>query len=556
MPVPKRERIGDMLVKAKIIEEEQLQKALEVQKKTNKRLGRILIDLGFVGESVIIDFLGSQLGIPYINLGKIKKIDPEVLRSVPEFIARRHLLIPISKEGNTITIAMADPVDILAIDDIKFLIGECDVNPVVASEREVTAAIEEFYGRSKAIMEILEGAIMGEEGVETRERMSAANLITHFLSEAIKARASDIHIEPYEKELRTRYRIDGMLYEVASPPKEIQKAIVSQIKIMAHLDVTERRLPQEGGCKVRVDDREIDLQISITPTVYGEKTVMKILTPIAGSLDITRLGFEQEALALYQKCFLSSSGFILFTGPKTSGKTTTIYTTLTAINSSEKNIMTVENPIKSLLPGINQQQINLDIGLTFSRGLKSFLSQDSDVIMVGGIVDKETARLAINAALTGHLVFGIMHSNDSLEALTRLINMGIEPFLIASTVKLCITQRLARMICEECKEPYEVTYTALKDIGIKIKGKGKEKVILHRGVGCKSCNNIGYKGRTGIFEVMEINEKIQEAIVNRAPRKDIKEAAIASGMITLQESALRKVLAGIITVEELLRITL
>ncbi|MDI6703749.1 MAG: type IV-A pilus assembly ATPase PilB [bacterium] len=567
--VIKEQRLGDLLVNAGVISEAQLQDALEDQRKTNDRLGRVLTRLGFVTEEVMVAFLASHLNIPYVNLSELDEVDPDMRRLVPEFLVRRQFVFPISKDGNTLTVAMADPLNVLAIDDISLITG-CQVKVVVATETEIRKAIERYYGRLDILGDIIRNIEEkevelvkedeNEEEIDIGKLISeggeapVVNLVNHILAEAIKAGASDIHIEPYEKSLRTRYRIDGILYEVVSPPKHVQAAVVSRIKIMSRLDIAERRLPQDGRCKVRLEGKEVDLRVSIVPTNFGEKVVMRILDPATLCLDMTALGFEPDVLSIYQKNIQVPYGIILDTGPTGCGKSTTLYSTLSSLNSPDKNIMTIEDPIEYVLPGINQVHVKPDIGLDFASGLRAFLRQDPDIILVGEIRDRETAEVAINAALTGHLVLSTLHTNDAPSAVTRLINMGIEPFLIASTVVMCIAQRLVRVICPKCKEPYEVSSKTLENVGIQVE-KGRERVTLYRGTGCKNCTNIGYRGRTAIFEVMPIDDTIRDLVLNRKPSHIVKKAAKEAGMVTLRDAAIRKVLNGITTVEELLRVT-
>lgn len=560
-----RHRLGEMLVDAGIITEEQLKRALDEQKVTGEQLGKILIRLGFAEEEVISAFLAAQLGIPYVSLKELgmENVDPSVMKLIPDNLVQRQLLIPIAREGNTLTVAMANPLNVLALDDISMVTG-CNVRPVIAPESEIKEAIEKYYG-TVTIEEAMKEAqtrrvtITEEEELDLGKLIKEGrgapviNLVNHMIVEAIRLGASDIHIEPYEKSLRARFRVDGVLHEMMSPPKQLQNAIISRIKIMAHLDIAERRLPQDGRCKVRLEDKDVDLRISIVPTTFGEKVGIRILDVSQLCFDLSVLGFEPEVLQLYQEHISIPYGFILVTGPTGSGKTTTLYSTLRAINTPEKHIITIEDPVEYIISGINQTQIKPDIGLTFAAGLRAFLRQDPDVIMVGEIRDRETAEVAVNAALTGHLVFSTLHTNDAPGAVTRLLNMGVEPFLISSTVVMCVAQRLVRIICPKCKEPYEVSKPALRDLGIDVEGEGK--VTLYRGVGCDHCAGIGYKGRVAVFEVMVLNDQIRDLVVERERTQRIKEAACKAGMITLREAAAKKVLAGITTVEELLRVT-
>lgn len=559
-------RLGEALLQAGLINKEQLEHALLQQKRTNERLGKILIKLGYVSEENILKFLSDQLGMPFRGID-VDNINKDVINLIPEFIIRRRLIFPISKKDNVLTLAMADPLDIFTIDDIRLSIGDVVVEPVIASERDINKAIEKFFGKSTAMEDILKGIKeqdiqvleAKEEGVDTSkltiegESAPVVKLVNHLLIEAIKRGASDVHIEPFEKFLRVRYRIDGVLYEAEYPPNFLHGAIVSRVKIMSKLDIAERRLPQDGRAKVRLGQREIDLRISITPTNFGEKVVMRILDPASLVLDLTALGFEPDVLHIYEENAYKPYGFILITGPTGCGKTTTLYSTLSTINSIDKNIMTIEDPVEYLLPGVNQQHVNPGIGLNFPTALRSFVRQDPDIILVGEIRDRETAEVAINAALTGHLVFSTLHTNDAPGAVTRLMNMGVEPFLITATVIMCVAQRLVRLICPKCKEPYEVDREIVENMRIDLKDEAK-KVTLYKGKGCKYCDGIGLKGREGIFEVMVLDDEIQRLIVNREATSIIKKKAIENGMVTLQKAASKKVIDGKITVEEMFRV--
>jgi type IV pilus assembly protein PilB len=559
-------RLGEALLEGGLINKEQLEHALLEQKRTSERLGKVLIKLGYVDEENVLRFLSKQLGMPFRSID-VDAIDEDVVHLIPEFIVRRRLIFPISKEDNTLTLAMADPLDIFAIDDIRLSIGDVTIEPVITSEADINKAIEKFFGKSTAMEDILKDIGEGdvqvvetkEEGVDVSkltvegESAPVVKLVNHLLIEAIKRGASDVHIEPFEKFLRTRYRIDGVLYEAEYPPKSLHPAIVSRVKIMAKLDIAERRLPQDGRAKVKLGQREIDLRISITPTNFGEKVVMRILDPASLVLDLGALGFDPDVLHIYEENVHKPYGFILITGPTGCGKTTTLYSTLSTINSIDKNIMTIEDPVEYLLPGVNQQHVNPDIGLDFPTALRSFVRQDPDIILVGEIRDRETAEVAINAALTGHLVFSTLHTNDAPGAVTRLTNMGVEPFLISATVLMCVAQRLVRLICPKCKEAYEVGRDIVVNMGIDVP-EGQKKVTLYKGKGCKHCNGIGLKGREGVFELMLLSDEIRRLIVERAPESIIKEKAIEDGMVTLQKAAGKKLLDGKITVEEMFRV--
>lgn len=561
-------RLGEMLVERGIINYNQLNEAIAIQKKRGERLACILVELGIIDEEGIAEFYSRELGIKKVEKKELEKMDAGVKNIIPENIIRRELILPIGRENNTLIVAMADPLNVIAIDEITSRTG-FSIKTVVATESELKNAIEKHYGKLISMddlvkkitlkdMEVVkEEIIIAEEDLSKLIRKgtepSIIDLVNYILIDAIKSGASDIHIEPGEKSLRIRNRIDGILYTVPAPPKRFQNAIVSRIKIMAGMDIAEHRLPQDGRFKVRYEGRDIDFRVSIVPTTYGEKVVIRILDASTMCLDLEELGFEQKILPLYKKYIRAPHGIILITGPTGCGKSTTLYSTLNTINSEEKNIVTIEDPIEYLLPGITQVQVRKDIGLDFADGLRYFLRQDPDIIMVGEIRDRETAEISINAALTGHLVFSTLHTNDAAGAITRLLNMGIEPFLISSTMLLSIAQRLVRKICPDCKESYKVSSQTLRSVGIKV-GEERE-FVLYRGRGCDKCNNIGYKGRTAVYEVMVINEEIRQLILMREPSHVIKEAAERMGMISLKEAALRKIIRGIITLEEMLRLT-
>jgi type IV pilus assembly protein PilB len=569
-----KKRLGDLLVDLGIISREQLQQALEVQRQTGGKLGRILIQLGFVTEEVLLYFLGKQAGVSYVSLADYGKIPEEIVRIVPESIARYQTIIPIAKNEKILTIAMSDPFNIFAIDDLRLTTGY-DIKVVIAPEKEIKNAIELYYGTKETIEQAIkeiekgtgEGAIEVVKTAEEKkevisleaaaEEVPVVKIVNLLLTGAVKAKASDIHIEPYEKSLRVRYRLDGVLHEQPSPPKKLQDAITSRIKIMSNLDIAERRLPQDGRIKIKTLGREVDLRVSVLPTAFGEKIVIRLLDSSALCLDLTKLGFEPEALSIYKKNISLPHGIILITGPTGSGKSTTLYSTLSTLNYPDRNIMTIEDPVEYVLEGINQIQARPEIGLTFAAGLRSFLRQDPNIIMVGEIRDTETAEIAINAALTGHLVFSTLHTNDAPGAITRLNNMGIEPFLTASTVSLVVAQRLVRIICKECKETYAVPFDFLANLGVKPEQVNYAKEIyLSRGKGCDNCSNTGYRRRLGIYELIEINDEVRELILERASTHLLKQAARKTGMMNLREAALRKVLNGITTIEEMMRVTI
>jgi type IV pilus assembly protein PilB len=580
MPESMKKRLGEMLVDEGIISEEQLQEALHEQKIKGGRLEKILISQGYVTQDVIMAFVGTQLGIPHVNLLEIGEIPNDVVFSVPESIALNHCLIPIVKKDKRLTVAMADPLNVFAIDDIKMMTG-FEVDPAIASETEIRALQTKYFGSAAAggdkgggaeaggdMQEIINSMGGGGENLEVMEekaeemdisKLEAAGedapvvrLVNLILTEAVRSGASDIHIEPYEKSLRCRYRIDGVLHEVQSPPRALSAAISSRLKIMSSLDIAERRLPQDGRIKIKVLGKEIDLRVSICPIQFGEKIVMRILDSSNLSLDLPKLGFEEDVLPKFEKAIVEPYGLVLVTGPTGSGKSTTLYSALHYINNPDTNISTIEDPVEYNLPGINQVNAKAGIGLTFAAGLRSFLRQDPDVIMVGEIRDKETAEIAINAALTGHLVFSTLHTNDAPGAVTRMTNMGVEPFLITSTVHCVVAQRLLRRICKDCKESYDAPDEVLEEIGLT--PPAGEKVTLYRGVGCATCSNTGYKGRMAIHEVMILSEDFKKGVLQRKSSADLKNLARAGGMQTLRECGVKKVLKGMTSVEELLRV--
>lgn len=575
--IPKR--LGDLLVNAKIITEAQLNEVVELQRNQGGKLGNLLIQKGFITEKTLLEFLSRQFGIEFVDISAITELKEEVVQIIPENIARRHNLISIAKDGNVLTVAMEDPLNIVVLDDLKMMTGY-DVKAVLGAESDIIAAINKHYGvqtSKEALDEILkktdpsvdsqidivqENETAGGDSIITLgakgEDAPVIQMVNLIISSAIKARASDIHIEPSHKDLRVRFRIDGVLHPQPAPPKKFQNAVVSRIKIMSGLDISERRLPQDGRTKLKVDKKEIDLRVSVLPCGPGEKVVMRILDSSGLKLKLDDLGFEPENLAIFSKCLKAPHGINLITGPTGSGKSTTLYSALVTLNEPGVNIVTVEDPIEYNLEGINQVGVNADVGLTFASGLRSFLRQDPDIIMVGEIRDFETMSIAVNAAMTGHLVFSTLHTNDAPGAITRIIMMGVEPFLISSTLLMVVAQRLVRTVCKNCKEPYEVDSKLLLNLGIPMSRlpEGKNgKITLVRGRGCDECARTGYRGRRGIHEILEINDEIRSLVADKAPVARIKEAARKNGMITLRESAIRKALAGFITIEEVLRVT-
>ncbi|MGE0591532.1 MAG: type IV-A pilus assembly ATPase PilB [Vicinamibacterales bacterium] len=584
-------RIGELLLKEKRITPEQFQEALNHQRQHGGKLGFNLVKLGFVRDEEITALLSRQYGVPSIVLSGFD-IDPTVIKLVPAETAQKYQIVPLSRSGATLTIAMTDPTNVFAMDDIKFMTG-CNVEPVVASETAVADAIQKYYSKaaqaaalsasgggsesaldvaSKALSEMpmLSPNAAGEvEVLEDFEEISAEmlakqgeeapiiKLVNVVLMSAIQKGASDIHIEPYEKELRVRYRIDGILYHVMTPPMKFRDAITSRIKIMSKLDIAEKRLPQDGRIKIRFQDqgetKDIDFRVSCLPTLFGEKIVMRLLDKDKLMLDMTRLGFESESLVRFEAAIQKPWGMVLVTGPTGSGKTNTLYSSISRINTIDTNIMTAEDPVEFNLMGVNQVQVRENIGLNFAAALRSFLRQDPNIILVGEIRDFETAEIAVKAALTGHLVLSTLHTNDAPSTVNRLMNMGIEPFLVASSLNLICAQRLVRRICSHCKVPHPLPEAALVQAGFTEEEAGS--VVPQKGAGCEKCNNSGYKGRVGLYEVMDVTEELRELILVGASALELRRKAIEEGMITLRRSGLIKVKAGMTTIEEVVRET-
>lgn len=566
-------KLGELLLKAGIIQQAQLDQALEEQRHRGGKLGEILQRLGYVTEEDIVECLSSQFGVPSINLRHFE-IDPAVARLVSQEQARKYNIIPVLKSGQTLTVAMADPTNIFAVDDIQFSTG-FKVDPVIASEEAIQQAIEKVYGSSREL-ELArieqELAAVPEEALELMEEEEeldvselakesseapVVRLVNIILTDAIRKEASDIHIEPYEKTFRVRYRIDGVLQEIMAPPMKLKDAITSRIKILAKLDIAEKRLPQDGRIKLKAKiegrTRELDYRVSTVPTLFGEKVVLRLLDKENLRLDMTKLGFEKSSLKKFEDAILKPYGMVLVTGPTGSGKTNTLYSAISRINTPEVNIMTAEDPVEFQLPGVNQVQMKESIGLNFAAALRAFLRQDPNIILVGEIRDFETAEIAIKAALTGHLVLSTLHTNDAPSTISRLMNMGIEPFLVATSVNVIAAQRLVRRICSGCKEEVEVPIQALLAVGFS-EAEAHSLKIYH-GKGCDRCGNTGYKGRVGLFEVMEITEDIRELILSGATAVELRRKAIEEGMITLRQSGLHKIREGVTTIEEVVRET-
>jgi type IV pilus assembly protein PilB len=565
-------RLGELLVRENLITLQQLQKAQEEQRKGGGRLGFNLTKLGYIEESELTAFLSKQYGVPSINLAEFE-IDPEVIKLVPHEVAEKHQVIPVNRAGASLIVAMADPSNIFAIDDLKFLTGY-NIEVVVASDGAIKESIDKYYGgkAGPGATELNYDEVMAEfdeDEIEVGGDDDAVNvvdlersaedapvvkLVNLILIDAIKKGASDIHIEPYEKDFRVRYRIDGVLYEMMKPPIKLKNAITSRVKIMSQLDIAERRLPQDGRIKLKLGKgREMDYRVSVLPTLFGEKIVLRLLDKGSLQLDMTKLGFEAKPLAHFKAAIKRPYGMVLVTGPTGSGKTTTLYSALSELNKSTVNISTAEDPVEYNLHGINQVQMHDEIGLNFAATLRAFLRQDPNIIMVGEIRDFETAEIAVKAALTGHLVLSTLHTNDAPSTISRLLNMGIEPFLVTASVNLIQAQRLSRKVCVDCKTPMDVPESALLEVQVKPQDIGSFQI--YRGQGCQTCSETGYKGRIAIYEVMEFGEELKEFVINGASAAEIKAEAIRLGMQTLRMSALNKLKEGTTSLEEVTRVS-
>jgi type IV pilus assembly protein PilB len=567
-------RLGEILIKENLITSDQLRQALEHQKASGGRLGTCLMKLGFISDDEITGVLSRQYGVPSINL-KYYEVDANVIKLIPQDTAVRYQIVPLSRVGSTLTIAMTDPTNVFAMDDIKFMTG-FNVEPVVASETAIAEAISKFYGEAHSEEELSKVMkdLSGEDAADLElaaeeqemnlseleraaEEAPIIKLVNLILTDAVKRGASDIHIEPYEKEVRVRFRIDGILQAVMAPPMKLRDAIISRIKIMAKLDISEKRLPQDGRImiKYRKDGKikDLDFRVSTIPALYGEKIVMRLLDKENLRLDMTKLGFEQESLSKFERAILRPYGMVLVTGPTGSGKTNTLYSSIARLNTPETNIMTAEDPVEFQLAGINQVQMKDQIGLNFAAALRAFLRQDPNIILVGEIRDFETAEIAVKAALTGHLVLSTLHTNDAPSTISRLMNMGIEPFLVATSVNLICAQRLVRRICANCKEVLKVPEQAMLDAGYNQEELKTTEIFI--GKGCGTCNKTGYKGRVGLYEVMEINDELRELILVGASALELKKKAVDNGMLTLRRSGLTKVALGLTTIEEVVRET-
>ena len=560
------DRIGELLVQKNFLSQDQLERAKEETRVSGNRLGLELTKLGYIKEDDLAEVISNQYGVPSIALDDFA-IDPEVIKLIPEDVAMKHTILPVNRAGSTLIVAMSDPSNIFAIDDVKFLTGY-DIEVVVSAEESIQRAIVKYYDSSASIDEVIADfddtnfeVVADEEALDMSELERATEdapvvkLVNLVLTDAIKKDASDIHIEPYEKSFRVRYRIDGVLYEVMRPPRKLKNPLTSRIKIMSELDIAERRLPQDGRIKLKMGhNREMDYRVSVLPTLFGEKIVLRLLDKSNLQLDMTKLGFEEDQFSAFRESIHQPFGMVLVTGPTGSGKTTTLYSALTELNTSSENISTAEDPVEYNLAGVNQVQMRDGIGLNFASALRAFLRQDPDIIMVGEIRDFETAEIGIKAALTGHMVLSTLHTNDAPSTINRLLNMGIEPFLVASSVTCVVAQRLARRICSHCAQPDpELKAPELEKAGMTPDEAKRCKPM--KGAGCSNCAETGYKGRVAIYEVMVMGETLRDFVLNGASAAEIRREAIRQGMKTLRRSGLNKILEGVTTLSEVCRIS-
>jgi type IV pilus assembly protein PilB len=558
------ERLGDLLIRERLITRDQLEKALGEQKISGNRLGYCLVKLGFIQETEISKMLARQYRMPAVDLSKFE-VDPKIVKLVAADVAVKHMVLPLKREGRTLTVAMADPTNVTVIEDLKF-ITRYDIFPVIAGEYTLKTAIERYYEQSDAQLQNLLKNIEQEDELEViaeKEEEQAptqladdapvVKLINGILTDAVKRGASDIHIEPFEFDIRVRYRVDGALQEVMKPPIKLKAALTSRVKIMSQLNIAERRVPQDGRLKLRMGKRVIDFRVSTLPVIWGEKIVMRILDKGNLTLDLSKFGFEPKAEADLMKSILNPYGMVLVTGPTGSGKTTTLYSALSRVNTVEVNIMTAEDPVEYNLPGVNQVLVRNEIGMTFAAALKAFLRQDPNIIMVGEIRDIETGGIAIKAALTGHLVLSTLHTNDAPSTITRMIDMGIEPFNVSSAVNLIVAQRLVRRICKDCKAEYQYSPEEIKALAVD--PKEFQGVSFYKGSGCDTCGATGYKGRAGLYEVMSLSPELRRMILRGASTADLQQQAVKEGMLTLRMDGIVKMKRGVTTLEEVVKET-
>lgn len=559
-----RKLIGEILENLGLITRAQIKEGLKIQQETGERLGKILVRLGYLTSEDVCRGLATQFGLEPIRLSD-KTIPQDVIAKAPPELAKRHKLLPIKREAGTLTIAIADPLNLFIMDNLKKILG-CDIKAVLARDDELNQAIERYYGAEEPMvdrmikeLEAIDAKALKKEYVKelgdevSDDEAPVVKLVSMLILEAFNERASDIHIEPLEDKLKVRYRVDGVMHEVPGPPKRLQGSVTSRIKIMAKLDIAEKRLPQDGRIKLNLKGKDVDFRVSTMPSLYGESVVLRILDKSNLILGLDKLGFSKQNKEKFQRLINLPNGIVLVTGPTGSGKTTTLYSSLNSINKPDRKLITVEDPVEYQLSGINQVQVKPQIGLTFARGLRAMLRQAPDIIMVGEIRDLETAEIATRTALTGHLVFSTLHTNDAAGAIVRLIDMGIAPYLVASSLQGILAQRLVRTICANCKEPYEPGKEELAALNLGPKDLDNAKI--YKGEGCDECSRTGYKGRIGLFELLIVADEIRELIFARASISSIKAKARAFGMKTLREDGARKVLAGITTIDEAIRVT-
>jgi type IV pilus assembly protein PilB len=568
--------LGELLIREKLISAEQLKSALEYEKKNKATVGSALVALGFITEEDMAQALSRQLGYPYIDLGQFE-VYPDVIELIPPDIAKKHMIMPIHRIRSFLTMAMVDPTDLDVIENVRFRTS-LSIQPVIASESGISEAINKYYGASdsmrvKEIIDEIEQADDGsvnvvedeeeeydiEELTRSTEEAPVITLVNTIFMDAIKKGASDVHFEPYERSFRVRYRIDGVLHEMMALAMKFKNPVTSRVKILSNMDIAEKRLPQDGRLKMRVkwgDDnkKEVDMRVSCVPTIFGEKIVSRILDRENLQLDLTKLGFEKESLKLFNEAIKLPFGIILVTGPTGSGKTNTLYSAISTLNSQEKNIMAAEDPVEFYMAGVNQVNIKEEIGLNFASSLRSFLRQDPDIMLIGEMRDYETVDIAVKAALTGHLVFSTVHTNDAAGTITRLLNMNVEPFLISDSLVLVVAQRLVRRLCKKCMEEHKIAPEALVDIGYS--PEDAEKIKPYKAKGCGACSDTGYKGRVGLFEIMQVTNEIKDLILAKSQPKDIKEVALGNGMISLRKSGLAKIKDGVTSIEEVVRETI
>ena len=559
-------RLGELLVRNKLIDEKQLAKALEEQKASGGRLGASLTKLGFLKEEDLAAFLSRQYGVPSINLNEFE-IDENVIKLIPAEVVQKYQLIPVNRAGSTLIVAMADPSNIFAIDDIKFMTGY-NVEVVVTSEGSIRTAIDKYYDQTASFDDVMgdlddidlevideDDEVDSSELAKASEDAPVVKLVNLILTDAIKKKASDIHIEPYEKSFRVRYRIDGVLHEVMKPPMKLKNALTSRVKIMSEMDISERRLPQDGRIKIKLPGgKDMDYRVNCLPTLFGEKICLRLLDKSNLQLDMTKLGYEEQSLKWFKEQIHKPFGMVLVTGPTGSGKTVSLYSALSELNTPTENISTAEDPVEFNFAGINQVQMHEEIGLNFASALRAFLRQDPDIIMIGEIRDFETAEIGVKAALTGHLVLSTLHTNDAPSTINRLLNMGIEPFLVASAVNLITGQRLGRRICQECMVPEDIPRETLIQAGIP--EDQADETVCYKGEGCSNCNDTGYKGRVGYYQVMPMFEEIRELILAGANTAELKHESMRLGVKTMRQSALTKMVEKITSFEEVLRCTI